>query len=138
LQDAKDVFQETLIRFDQNLREGRFEGRSSLSTYFVAIAKWHWVSLARKANKTTVLEPSDLEGADAGVEQGYLAEEQKKLLESAMAQTGERCKQLLKLYQLDYNMEEIAQHLGYNNADVAKKEAYRCRARLREVLTQPN
>ena len=46
----------------------------------------------------------------------------------------DRCRDLLRLYQLDHSMEEIARMMQYSNADVAKKEAYRCRMRFRELL----
>ncbi len=134
LQDAQDVFQETLILFDRNVREGRFEGRSLLGTYFVAIAKWHWITVRRKQNRYTDLAPIHYEAAVESPEATTIRDEQRQMLQNALEQMGGRCKELLLLYQMEHPMEEIAQLMGYNNADVAKKEAYRCRIRLREVL----
>jgi RNA polymerase sigma factor (sigma-70 family) len=134
MQDAQDVFQETLILFDRNVREGRFEGRSLLGTYFVAIAKWHWLTLRRQQNRYTDLAPIHYEEAVESPEATTIRGEQRQMLQNALEQLGGRCKELLLLYQMEHPMEEIAQLMGYNNADVAKKEAYRCRIRLREVL----
>jgi len=132
--DARDVFQDTLVLFDRNLREGRYEGRSALSTYFVAIAKWHWLTLRRQKGRYGNLEEHHYEGTVESPEADALRGEERTLLAEALTQIGERCKGLLRLYQLDYSMEEIANTMGYSGADVAKKEAYRCRMKLREIL----
>lgn len=132
--DAQDVFQEALVLFDRNLREGRFEGKSALSTYFVAIAKWRWVTLRRQQGRYQELSPAQYDGEVESPEAETLRTEHRELLGEAMGHIGERCRELLRMYQLDYAMEEIAVKMGYSGADVAKKEAYRCRLRLREHL----
>lgn len=134
--DALDVFQETLMLFDRNLREGRFEGRSSLTTYFVGIAKWNWVAMRRQRGRQTELLPVHYDGLVESPESDILQAEHRGWLEAALGRIGERCRELLRLYQLDYSMEEIAQTMRYANPDVAKKEAYRCRMRFRELLEQ--
>ena len=135
-EDALDVFQETLLLFDRNLREGRFEGRSSLTTYFVGIAKWNWLAQRRKRGRQTELLPDHYDGMVESPESDILQAEHRGWLEAALGRIGERCRELLRLYQLDYSMEEIAQTMRYANPDVAKKEAYRCRMRFRELLEQ--
>ncbi|GAB4496369.1 MAG: hypothetical protein OHK0019_27970 [Saprospiraceae bacterium] len=132
--DAQDVFQEALVLFDRNLREGRFEGKSTLTTYFVAIAKWRWVTLRRQQGRYRELSPAQYDGEVESAETETLRAEHRELLSEAMGHIGERCRELLRLYQLDYAMDEIAQKMGYSGPDVAKKEAYRCRMRLREYL----
>ncbi len=133
-QDAQDVFQETLVLFDRNLREGRFEGKSSLRTYFVAIAKWRWVTLRRQHGRYTELAPAHYDAEVDSPEAETIRSEYRDLFQEALGQIGERCRELLQLYQLEYSMDEIAQRMQYSGADVAKKEAYRCRLRFRELL----
>lgn len=134
--DALDVFQETLLLFDRNLRDGRFEGRSTLATYFVGIAKWRWFGVRRQRGRITELTPDQYDGLVESPEAEVLRAEHRGWLDEALGQIGERCRQLLRLYQSDYSMEEIAQTMQYANPDVAKKEAYRCRMRFRELLEQ--
>ena len=55
-QDGKDVFQETMILFDRNIRAKTFDGRASLQTYFVGIAKWYWLGQQRKNKKIVELD----------------------------------------------------------------------------------
>jgi RNA polymerase sigma factor (sigma-70 family) len=133
-EDAQDIFQESLVIFDRNLREGRFEGKSALTTYFVAIAKWRWLTVRRQQGRYTELDPIHFDGEVDSPEQDALRAEQRELLQDALGRIGDRCKQLLTLYQLEYSMKEIAEQMQYESADVAKKEAYRCRLRLRDLL----
>lgn len=134
--DAMDVFQETVVLFDRNLRMGRFEGRSALSTYFVGIARWTWQSQRRKQGRTTELQATHYDEHVESPEAEVLRAEHRSWLEAVLGRIGERCRELLRLYQLDYSMEEITAAMQYANADVAKKEAYRCRMRFRELLEQ--
>jgi RNA polymerase sigma factor (sigma-70 family) len=132
--DAQDVFQEAFVLFDRNVREGKFDGRSSLTTYLVAIAKWHWLNVRRREGRYTQLEPAQHEGTADSPEVTTIQAEQRAMLTAALDQIGERCKQLLTLYQMSCSMTEIADLMGYQTPDVAKKEAYRCRLKLRERL----
>jgi RNA polymerase sigma factor (sigma-70 family) len=133
-QDAQDVFQESIVILDKSIREGRFEGRSTVTTYFVGIAKWHWVTLRRQRGRLTNYEAKEEESLTDGPDVQVIQAEEREMLQNALNQLGGRCKELLTYYQLDYSMQEIAVNMQYENADVAKKEAYRCRNRLREVL----
>ena len=134
--DAMDVFQETLVLFDRNLRLGRFEGRSSLATYFVGIARWNWQAQRRRRGRMAQWQDEHYEGQVESPEADVLRAEHRSWLEAVLGRIGERCRELLRLYQLDYSMEEITAAMQYANADVAKKEAYRCRMRFRELLEQ--
>lgn len=133
-EDAQDIFQESLVLFDRNLREGRFEGKSALSTYFVAIAKWRWVTVRRQQGRYTDISPAQHDETVDSPEAETIRGEYRELFQEALGQIGDRCRELLKLYQLEHSMDEIAQLMQYSNADVAKKEAYRCRMRFRELL----
>ncbi len=138
--DGKDLFQDTVVLFDRNIRADKFNGQSSLRTYFVSIAKWHWLNLRRK--KHNYHEELPPHATDWGTEDSpdilYMAEERKSILERALAAVGGRCTGLLNLYKLSYSMDEIAQNMGLSSADMAKKEVYRCRERLRNYLqSQP-
>jgi RNA polymerase sigma factor (sigma-70 family) len=133
--DVQDVLQETIVIFDRNVRSGRFEAKSSVRTYCVAIAKWHWASVKRKKdNQTSELDDNRLHETTPGPETDYITEERKQVINKALADMGGRCQQLLQLYKLSYSMEEIAQEANLSSADMAKKEVHRCRERLRQYL----
>ena len=134
--DGKDIFQDTMLTFDENIRRGRFEQRSSLRTYYVAIAKQLWFNKNRqRQNHTVELEPTHHDDIVPSVETQVINEERKGLIDKALSQIGERCKGILNLYKLSYNYQEVAATFGLSSPEMAKKESYRCRLRLRDYIT---
>ena len=137
--DGEDVFQDAFILFDRNIRQGKYNGNSTLETYFLAIVKWHWVTLHRQ-NKPLIeysahIHDEEIEDTDAQL----IKDDHKKVLQDALSQLGEKCKALLLLTSNAASNEEVAQKCGYNNADAAKKEIYRCREKFRHLIkAQPN
>ncbi len=133
-EDGKDIFQESICIFDRNLRQGKFNGQSTLNTYFFAIAKWHWITFRRKNKVWTELEPNQIEGTVESVDAQIFQSEEKILLDKAINKLGSQCQQLLQLYKLDYSMKEITSLMDFSSSNMAKKQAYRCRERLRKVF----
>lgn len=133
-EDVEDVFQEAVIAFERAVRKEIFKGESSLITFFVSIAKRKWWSIIKRRKPTEEIALHHVEQEVDSAEDYALKEEKKHFLTQALSRIGERCKKILQLYQLDYSMEEIAAATGISSADMAKKEAYRCRGRLRQFF----
>jgi len=135
-EDADDAFQEAIILLDRNVRNGSFRGDSSLKTYFFAIVKWYWLAVQRKKRITVgPLQPDDIDIGVESVEDDLIYLEKKEFLDRAVASVGLRCRELLGYYKLDYSMKEIASLMGFSSPAMAKKQAYRCREKLREFLS---
>ncbi len=135
-QDGEDVFQDAIVLFDRRIRRDGFEGKSSLATYFTSIARLHWIGKLRRKPDTQNLPERHEADSIEDPEADYLVEEKKAILAAALERIGEKCKQLLNLYKLDYSMEEMAKELGISSAALAKKDAYRCRMKLRDYLME--
>jgi RNA polymerase sigma factor (sigma-70 family) len=135
--DGQDLFQDTVVLFDRSVRDGKFHAQSGLRTYFISIAKWHWLNMRRKKHNAHEPLPNiDLLDSIESPEVTVITDEQKAILQQAVEQLGGRCVKLLTLYKLSYSMEEIAQEMGLSSADMAKKEVYRCREKLRNYFKQ--
>ncbi|MBL7816125.1 MAG: sigma-70 family RNA polymerase sigma factor [Saprospiraceae bacterium] len=133
-QDAEDVFQDTIILFDRQLREGNFKGQSSLATYFMGIAKWRWVSIRRKFGGDLELKPEQYDAPIESVEARVIEDEKREIIDEILSKIGERCKTILKLYKLSYSMEEIAAELKLSSPEMAKKNAYECRKKFKDFV----
>lgn len=134
--DGQDVFQDAVVLFDRNVRQGKYNGLSTLDTYFFAIAKWHWVTLRRRKQPDALPSPeastAEAEPADAQT----IADDHKELLEKALELVGPDCKKLLKYTGLQMTNEEIAREAGHSSPEMAKKAVFRCRERFRELIRQ--
>lgn len=137
-EDGEEIFFDALAIFDRNVREGKFQGRSALNTYFFQIAKFQWLKrLEKHQPKIEDFNPHiNNPDTEEGVERSIIAAEHEQVFAQVMAQIGERCKRIFSLFHLGYSMAEIAQEVGISDADQAKKEKSRCKKRLLILLAE--
>ncbi len=135
-QDGEDVFQEAIIVFDRKLRLGDYRGEGSLEAFFTGIVRWQWFNEQRKLGRSGIqyweVPPEPLPTQDA--ELASLLDERLDCLEKVLKLLNDKCRNLLKMFQLDLSMEEIARRAGYANSSVAKKEVSICRKRLKALV----
>jgi RNA polymerase sigma factor (sigma-70 family) len=141
-QDTSDVLHDALLILHRNFTEDRYQERSCLSTYFLAIVKWHALSKARRQRKYRwesldgIAGRASLPVSDQSEE--LIRAEKAHLLDRALRQLGGHRRQILECWHSGYSMQEIADITGLKNDKVAKKEAWVGRKELRDfVLASP-
>ena len=141
--DAKDVYQDTIIAFHDNIVSGKLtQLSSSISTYLIAIGKYKIFEKMRANNKLIndeyILE-KNIE-IDTTIEELNLAQEslneKQKLLKNEFKNLGKKCQELLTLfYYKSLSIKEIKEVGGYNSENVVKSAKSRCLKQLKESLT---
>ncbi|HEY8388556.1 MAG TPA: sigma-70 family RNA polymerase sigma factor [Parasegetibacter sp.] len=135
--DARDVFQETIMVLYEKVKTGRFELNSLLKTYLYSVARRIWLKklqLASKQNNSIEFTDEPLESDDE-LEMHRRKEMDFMRMELAMKNLGEPCRRLLEAYYVhQQNMVEIARNFGYTNADNAKNQKYKCLMRLKKIF----
>ncbi|MFQ5605801.1 MAG: RNA polymerase sigma factor [bacterium] len=134
--DAEDVLQEAIIVLWQNVCSGRFEVKSKLSTYLLAVAKNKWRSeLRRKKKLSGESLSSELPDGNPTSLQTVIKSEQLKIIRDALNAINPLCKELLMLYYFEERkLKDIAKILGFANEDVAKSKKYQCKKSLEKIL----
>ncbi len=136
-QDGKDVFEESFLIFERQVRTGHFRGESSLETWFHGIARWQWLAFRRKNKAPASLdEQPDRPGEQHSPEKMLISEERRVILSTLIAQIGERCQKLIGLFQLNYSMREIREAAGYSSEQVAANEVHSCREKLKKIIVR--
>ena len=131
-EDAKEVFQEAVLQLERAIRENRFERKSTVRTFFASIAKWHWVNMRRKQNRQVEWNPETYQaGSVESVDVRVYDQEARHCLDSAIDTLGRRCKDLLRYWSMSYAPEELCDLFGFSSPEMAKKESYRCRTKLK-------
>jgi len=130
---GEDIFQETIILFDRNIREGRYQKGSSLKTYFIGIARQYWFNRQRRIRPVSLTEAHDRPTAN-NPETIFLQDERNRLINQIIDHLGDHCKKVLELYKLSLSNEEIARQLGFSSPEMAKKYTYRCREQFRAFV----
>lgn len=132
IQDAEDMYQEAIIVLDRNIREGNYRLDGTISSYLFSTGKFLWMNHLRKKRLTLKenFTDADLISTSIQPDKIFISEEKKKVLQNVLARLGERCQNILALWQLSYSMEEIAQKLGLSDASAARKAKYDCQQQL--------
>ena len=140
-EDSFSAYSDAFLSAVLNIASGRFDGRSSIKTYLFQIFSNKCIDLIRKSttNKQQVFKTMELpelmnqlpDGARTAVEK-MVNGEQRLALKDSMEKIGDRCKELLLMFEDGYTDKEIADHLQYNNAAVVKTTRLRCLDKLRE------
>ncbi|NDV42552.1 RNA polymerase sigma factor [Flagellimonas sediminis] len=138
---AKDIFQEAFVACWRNIKEDRFvEG--NVSGYLFTIAKNKWTDFLRSSDyKKTINTDSQsflkVVQDDPMPKEDILEEEQNRnAMKAALAQLGENCRNLLKMFYFERrSMEEISKEMGMA-PNSARNQKYRCMEKLRNLCLQ--
>jgi RNA polymerase sigma factor (sigma-70 family) len=135
--DARDIFQETVIVLYEKAKTGSFELNCQLKTYVYSVSRRLWL---KKLQQQQRFLPS-INGLDetVQVEEDLESHGQRNAefhtMEKALLHLGEPCKSLIEAFYLQKkSMTDIAGHFGYTNADNAKNQKYKCLMRLRKLF----
>jgi RNA polymerase sigma factor (sigma-70 family) len=136
-EEARDIFQETMVVLFEKAASGSFELHCQLKTYIYSVSRRLWLKRLQQLQRysfsagnleETVSVEEDLEGHEK-LNTDFI------LMETAMNKIGEPCKSLLDAYYLQKkNMQQIAGDFGYTNADNAKTQKYKCLMRLKKLF----
>jgi RNA polymerase sigma factor (sigma-70 family) len=141
--EATSAYSDTIISVIDNIVANKFEGQASLKSYTYKIFYNKCVDTIRKAttNKSKVHNTayiddflSVLPDKTKNVIEQMIERSQRSLLTQKIEEIGEKCKQLLLLFEDGYTDKEIAKIMLYNSSDVAKTSRLRCLEKLREKV----
>ncbi len=142
-EDSFSAYSDAFLSATVNIVSGRFDGRSSIKTYLFQIFSNKCIDLVRKntTNKHQVFKTMEMpelmnrlpDGAKNVVER-ILNREKKMAVQESLGKIGDKCKQLLLMFEDGYTDKEIAGQLNYSNAAVVKTTRLRCLEKLREKV----
>ncbi len=135
--DAKDIFQETMIVLYEKVRSGTFELNCQIKTFVFSVSRRLWLKRLQQQNRYST--PGDnienLVPVEEELEDHEKRNTEFEMMEKAISSLGEPCKSLLEAYYLQkQNMQVIAASFGYTNADNAKNQKYKCLMRLKKIF----
>ncbi|MDE2026471.1 MAG: sigma-70 family RNA polymerase sigma factor [Patescibacteria group bacterium] len=135
--DAKDIFQETIIVLLEKVPMDDFELTSSLKTYIYSISSNLWLKRLREAKRITNVEVKEvfeqLHGSSS--DQNTHTQQQTKKVNTLMAKISEHCRKLLDMiFFRKKKMSEIAEEQGYSNMHSAQNQKYKCIQQLKKEV----
>jgi len=141
-EDAFDAYSDSVLIAITKIRQGVFEGRSSLKTYLYQIFSNKCVDFIRRktTNKYSVYRTESisenlfqLSDVAKNIVQKLIEKADFEKLRATLDHLGQNCRDLLRLWSEDFSDKEIASELSYKTADVVKTSRLRCLERLRKL-----
>jgi RNA polymerase sigma factor (sigma-70 family) len=135
-EDAKDIFQETMIVLYEKVQSGTFELNCQIKTFVYSVSRRLWLKRLMQQNRFHL---SDGHEESVSVDEEMDEHEKRNteflMMERAMNGLGEPCKSLLEAFYLQKkSMQDIAGSFGYTNSENAKNQKYKCLMRLKKLF----
>jgi len=150
--DAEDVFMEAISRFWVDLQAGKVKHQKNIRGFLYIVAKRLWIDKTRKVQfqRTHLIGEANIELTVKIQANQYYTDtydtliqqetrtakkqkmaEEKALLDRALAKLGKRCQNILvKSIVYKIPLKQIAQELGFSNANTVKVAKSRCKKQL--------
>ncbi|MBC7451368.1 MAG: sigma-70 family RNA polymerase sigma factor [Cytophagales bacterium] len=128
-EEAKDIYQESLIVLWQKAHDPSFVLYSKISTYLYSIC----LNLWRKELERKKRHSYDMKEGSEIIEMDR--DERIKIINKCVQQLGETCRNILTYYYFDrLSMTEIAEKMNFANSDTAKTKKYKCKKELDQLV----
>ncbi|MBC7400778.1 MAG: sigma-70 family RNA polymerase sigma factor [Mucilaginibacter sp.] len=127
--DAKDVFQETLLVLIDKLNNGKFVLTAGIGTYLFAVAKNIWLNKLKERSKIAACPIDDNipEITDSNTNREEQLFVWIRLITS-------RCQYILKsIFFMKLPMAQLAAKMGWKNSHTADNQKYKCLQQLKKV-----
>ncbi len=137
LQDAEDVFQDTIIIFYKYVKSKKFDESNDVDAIVYTIARNLWINRVKRSRKVAfqeeIVEVKDFEPAMA--ERDIIDAERKEFIYNTFGQLGAKCKDILvQVIYYQASMKDLVKILGYSTEDSAKTQHYKCKQKLMELV----
>jgi RNA polymerase sigma factor (sigma-70 family) len=135
--DARDIFQETVIVLYEKAKTGSFELNCQLKTYVYSVSRRLWLKKLQQQQRylPNTIGLEETVPVEEEIEGHSQRQSEFQMMEKALLHLGEPCRSLIEAFYLQKrSMTDIAGHFGYTNADNAKNQKYKCLMRLRKLF----
>lgn len=137
--DAKDIFQESVIVLYDKVKSGNFELNSKLKTFLYSVCRRLWLKRLSVKSRSSgnITDFEEVIAVEHDLEHHEEKDRQFRQMDLALSHLGEPCKTIIEqFYMQNKSMQEICEAFGYTNADNAKNQKYKCLQRLKKLFFQ--
>jgi len=134
LDQAKDIFQESLFYIIVGIRERRLK-IECFEAYLFTVSKNMWRrELELQKKRVMNLEVVTLVDKETNFAMFMLEQEQMELYREKFTNLSENCKEILSLFFNDVSYEQIIKELSYATINTARQRIFKCRNKLLTMI----
>ena len=138
-EDAKDIFQDAIVAFYNNVKSGKYVLDSKISTYLFAVSRNLWLKRLRKKGREAEISEEQLINfkSEENIFEDIKYSEEQKLIAQLFMKVGDKCKNLLMLYYYEkMRMKNIAIEMKLSSEQAAKNQKLKCMKKLKAFVLQ--
>lgn len=136
IDDARDVFQESILILFQNSTKEQFELRVATCTYLYSIARNKWLRNVRTFDRRTSIEQLDNTPAEIALQDNDEQKQRQRLLLKHLGNIGAKCERMLQLFFEGVPGEQIATELEFSSYEYYRVAKTRCIDNLKKLIQQ--
>ncbi|MBC7776741.1 MAG: sigma-70 family RNA polymerase sigma factor [Phycisphaerae bacterium] len=138
-EDLLTAYNSAIIAVRKQILNNAFRGESALATYLQKIFSNRCIDILRtkSSNRTVPMEHiPDAPDESQDLLSRWVREEQLEMVREKLKHLGGVCEKILHLSEyLDYTAQQIAEAIGFSNANSVNSKKYSCLQKLRELMT---
>jgi RNA polymerase sigma factor (sigma-70 family) len=138
--DAEDAFQQGFKVFYRFILEGKFQGKSTLRTFFIGICIRCWLDGLKQSfyQRTTMSDdlPTLDEEYQDSPEVELMDRERKSILLKVLELLDHRCREVILMGNQGFSGREIQDKLALEDVGMVRKIRYHCMSKLREKIAE--
>ncbi|MEM6768172.1 MAG: sigma-70 family RNA polymerase sigma factor [Bacteroidota bacterium] len=137
-EEARDIFQDTLVIFYEKVRGESFSLQAKISTYLYAVARNLWLNTLKKrklATKFQLYQEKEKVNIAESPMVGVLSKEREWIVKQAMEELKDDCRKILILSVFErLPMKEIYVKMGFQNEQIARNKKHKCLKYLKKII----
>lgn len=136
-EDAKDIFQKTLLQFITRARVSGFHHIDSFEAYFFTACKNLWRKELNRRNRVTneaIQEQPHEDAQDTAL--SILDQERWELFEQSIKKLSENCQEILKLYFKKVSYDQMKKQLSYASENAVRQRVFKCKSKLTKMIRE--
>lgn len=136
--EADDIFQEVLLAFYTQLRNGKLTLQCTIKTYLYSVARNMWLNeLRKRSNKPTMVETDEFIVLEENHLAAMMLTERNQEMAKLIRSLGEQCQEILTYFYFDrFRMKKVAALMGFANEQVAKNKKSKCLKKLKALVQE--
>ncbi len=136
IDDARDIFQESILVLYQNSEQDKFQLNVATCTYLYSIARNKWLKQLRYDGRMTGLNDSHDVADDKLSLEDDVKKQKQRLLIKHLGNLGDKCQSILKHFFEGMPGEEIAKELQFSTYEYYRVAKNRCTENLKKLIQQ--
>ncbi len=135
--EAKDIFQDSIIVFYQNVMAKKFEQKAQIKTYLFTLARNMWINRQKRAARIDTLDKLQNAVETDKTINNLLEAERNEFVLELMEVLSEDCRKILTLSIFQkLPMKKISEIMGYQNEQVARNKKSKCLKYLKNAIVK--